>query len=92
MAMYAVGVIPLIKLAQSKVSRKDDIQGWLADDAQAVGTLEALRDWFDVIIEQGPLYGYYVNPEKSQLIVKPHCMEKAREIFKRYWSEDRAAC
>ena len=55
---------------------------WLADDATGAGKLRALRRWWDAIIEIGARYGYYVNEDKSWLILKdPELLELAREIF-----------
>ena len=40
-----------------------------ADDATA-GELYTLRSWWNKLKEIDPLYGYFVNPTKTWLIVK----------------------
>ncbi len=56
MSFYAMGTIPLIK----ELHEKSEIrQVWYADDATEVGSVLALRDWWDVINSRGPDYGYY---------------------------------
>ena len=82
MAMYALGIIPLIKEAQTHVPNKQDFQGWLADDSQAVGRLTALKQWWDAICEKGPRYGYFPKPGKSYLVVKPDKIDEAKKVFK----------
>lgn len=82
MAMYALGVIPLIKECQGKLEDLDDFQGWLADDSQIVGKLESIRKWWDTLCENGPKYGYFPNARKSYLVVKPKFMDRAKQLFK----------
>ena len=63
-----------------KVARHPNFR--LADDATAVGKLEALRMWWDEITEMGTRFGYYVNASKSCLILKSQELaSKAAEIF-----------
>ena len=78
MAMYSLGILPLINLADMD----DIIQCWYADDANAAGNLTGLLDWFSLVQTQGPAFGYYVNPEKCNLIVKEEHLEEAQELFK----------
>ena len=40
-----------------------------------------MRKLYDVILERGPLYGYFMQPKKCILIVKEGRDEKAREFF-----------
>ena len=77
MAMYAIGTQPL-------VCRLDGIakQVWYADDSAAGSSLERIRRWWDLMVEIGPLYGYFPNGSKTHVLAKPHCVEEAREIFK----------
>jgi hypothetical protein len=76
MAMYAVATIPFIHTLHGILS-----QVWFADDAQGVGSLTALRAWWDKILQLGPKYGYFPKATKTHLVVKPHLVEKARAIF-----------
>ena len=60
MAMYAIGTLPLIRRLNQKIQ-----QVWYADDTTAGGQLLPLREWWNVLREIGPEYGYFVNPTKS---------------------------
>ena len=67
MSLFALATLPILqKLEQQDLAH----QVWLADDATAVGTIERLRSWWDLIVREGLKYGYYVNAGKSCLIVK----------------------
>ena len=52
-----------------------------ADDITGDGQLIALKVWWDTITHFGPYLGYYVNPGKSWLIVKPEKAVEANVIF-----------
>ena len=77
MAMYAVATVPLIEKLQSTSTK----QVWYADDATAGGTLLNLKAWWTVLSSSGPSYGYFVNPGKTWLIVKPQREHDAKELF-----------
>ena len=79
MAMYALAVTLLICSLchhQANVS-----QVWFADDATAAGQLTPLLNWWKYLQVQGPHYGYFPNPAKNHLIVKPHLLISATELF-----------
>ena len=40
-----------------------------------------LRNWWDRLTEKGPHFGYYLNPAKSILVVKPEFLNDATRIF-----------
>ena len=80
MAIYAVGIMPLIWRLQVDCDEQHQI--WFADDASATGSLNNLRSWWDKIIESGPSYGYYANPSKTVIIVKKEKLEEARALFR----------
>jgi len=61
MAMYAVGILPLINQLQSS----DANQVWFADDATAGGCLEQLHEWWVKLNNLGPPFGYFPNPSKT---------------------------
>ena len=46
-----------------------------------MGTLQSLRDWWDELLSRGKDYGYYANPYKSWLIVKPEVLTNAKSMF-----------
>lgn len=58
-AMYSIGILPLIKRLGSIVK-----QIWYANDSAAASTLDNLKSWLLKLNEIGPQYGYYVNPKK----------------------------
>ena len=77
MAMYALATVPLINATATPETN----QVWFADDATSGGRLKTLRQWWDLLCEHGPDYGYNVNPPKSWLIVKPSLVSSAVEVF-----------
>ena len=40
-----------------------------------------LRQWWDRLNQLGPKFGYFVNPKKTNLQVKPHLLSEAQLIF-----------
>ena len=54
----------------------------LADDITGAGTLVNLKKWWSTIIFEGLKLGYYVNEDKSWLIVKKkNLLNEAQQIF-----------
>ena len=78
MAMFALATIPLISILLEERCK----QTWFADDAASGGTLINLRSWWDTLVERGPSFGYYPNPLKTYLMVKPDKRDLAEKIFK----------
>ena len=78
MAMYSIGVTPLINDLQGPHVR----QVWFADDATAGGSLTGLHKWWSELQSLGPSYGYFVNASKTWLIVKPEYLDVARELLR----------
>ena len=79
MAMYSLGILPLI----SKADIEDVMQAWYADDGNSAGTTSGLFDWYQTVTTHGPGFGCHVNPKKSVLIVKEQHLAKAEEMFGR---------
>ena len=77
-AYYSLGIQPIVE-ELNKV--EDNKQIWYADDAGTGGKLNALKEWWDKLTDIGPRYGYFPNPSKTWLIVKPEYMEDAEAIF-----------
>ena len=53
MAMYALAVVPLLR----SIHTDGASQVWFTDDASGSGILNALRQWWDCLIQQGPAFG-----------------------------------
>ena len=69
MALYAVATVPLIQRLQE--SHDQVRQAWYADDDAAGGSITCLADYWADIQRIGPGYGYYPNPKKTVLLLKP---------------------
>ena len=82
MAVYALGVKPLIDTLAEKVEPDDCKQVWYADDNTTAGSLTGLKKWCNVLDEAGPKYDYFPKPCKSMLILKsPYLQQDASKIF-----------
>ena len=68
MLMYSIGVHPLISRLKDPAMHT---QNWYADDSSYAGRFQAIRNWFLSRLETGPAYGYFAEPTKSVVIVKP---------------------
>ena len=80
MAWYSLSTTTLITRLHEKDPNVKQV--WLADDASAAGKLLNLKDWYQDLEKDGKPHGYYVNGEKSWLIVKTKELESvAKEIF-----------
>lgn len=78
MLMYAIGILPLIKLCKNK---NNYIQNWYADDSACVGKLDKILEWFKKLTKEGPRYGYFPEPTKSYLIIKEGLKDIAEQKF-----------
>ena len=56
-------------------------QVWFADDAAAGGSLKALQQFWNLLVRNGPAYGYFPKPSKSFLVIKPGRHADAKHIF-----------
>ena len=54
---------------------------WYADDASCGGNLSRLHTYFKRLQELGPVWGYFPEPSKSELIVPEKILAKATEDF-----------
>ena len=79
MAMYALGVKPLI---ETMCTVNEARQVWFADDCTTSGSVLQLSHWWEALLTYGPQYGYHPNATKTTLLVKPDYLEEARHLFK----------
>jgi hypothetical protein len=79
MAMYALAISPLINSLNEKAPNASQV--WFADDSNAAGSLEALRNWWQHLADIGPEYGYFPNARKITIVVKEECLDRAKERF-----------
>ena len=56
-------------------------QAWFAEDAASGGRLVGLQAWWDRLNTHGPLYGYFPNCGKTNLVVMAQHVEKARSVI-----------
>ena len=77
MDFYSIGILRLIEMAETP----ETTQVWYADDANNAGKLTGLLAWFDKVTTVGPSFGYFVNPSKCHLIVKPEFLDHATRLF-----------
>jgi len=54
---------------------------WFANDVSAGGKLDGLKQWWEKVRTEGPKFGYYPNPNKTWIVVKEGCYEKAVDSF-----------
>eukprot|EP00919_Chromeraceae_sp_WS-2016_P038378 GHVR01091609.1.p1 GENE.GHVR01091609.1~~GHVR01091609.1.p1 ORF type:complete len:110 (-),score=28.25 GHVR01091609.1:8-337(-) len=56
-------------------------QCWFADDSSAAVPLNELREWFELLRQEGPKFGYYPEPNKCKIIVNQNCIAEAKETL-----------
>ncbi len=82
MALYALGIKPLVDHLAQTVNTDKCAQCWFADDSSSAGSLLEVKKWWDELYITGPKYGYYPLPKKTVLIVKEEHLSAAEEIFR----------
>ena len=78
MFMYAVSFLPLISSLDHLYQLT---QVWYADDASACGNLDSSREWFYILKERGPTFGYFPEPSKSFLVVYDEQLSRTTDAF-----------
>ena len=79
MAIYGIGVTPLINILIDIVvtSTKSQVRVLAyADDFSAAGKLDDLRKWRDTLTIICPKFGYYPEPTKTWLVIKPYASQQ----------------
>ena len=75
---YSLSILPILKELACTACK----QILCADDDAAAGLLKLLKLWWDSLTKVGPGLGYFPNPKKTWLVVKPEFLNEATEIFK----------
>ncbi|XP_066921132.1 uncharacterized protein [Clytia hemisphaerica] len=81
MAIYALGITPMMNIMLMAIADKHNKMVGFADDITAAGDIQSLKQWWDLLLEIGPAYGYFPQPSKSWLIVKETKLTEATEVF-----------
>ena len=81
MAICAIGITHILDMMLAAMQNDHSKMVGFPDDVTASGYLEALRRWWDTLMQIGPNYGYYAQPTKSWLIVKENKLEEATWVF-----------
>ena len=83
MALYALGIKPLVSKLACCVPSEHCKQSWYADDSSAAGKIFAIKKWWDTLTTLGPKFGYFPKPQKTALLVKtPQAAIDAAEVFR----------
>ena len=82
MIVYGIGILPLIK--NIKMEIPDVTQPWYAGNSGALGTFSRLETYYDSLTRQGPEWGYYPEPSKSVLIVRPENLKAGKNFRARH--------
>ena len=79
MAMYSLGIIPLIMRMSEIPSTR---QVWYADDSSVCSSIDSLLSWWQRLTEVGPSFGYFPIPSKTWLLVKDDFKQRTEELFR----------
>ena len=79
MALYGVALTPLAEHLRRNVP--EVLTPWYADDAAGAGLVDGCAEALRFLIEYGPNYGYYPEPEKSYFICTKAQEAQAKAAF-----------
>ena len=80
MALYALGILPLLTFMKKGCEEYNIRHAAYADAISVVGKLKELRLWWNNVTEYGPLLRNYPEPSKYWLIVKMHTVSEPKII------------
>ena len=78
MCFYAIALIPLIRSLRGQGRW---VQSWYADDSACIGPLDKVKEWFRMLLERGPSFGYFPEPAKCVVVVDPRFKDTAVAMF-----------
>lgn len=80
MHLYGLASLPLIRELRTRMSSPDCelVQSWYADDSTAMGPAPQVCQWFSLLCELGPKYGYVPQPQKTTVATRPTIQDQAR--------------
>ena len=78
MMFYAIATLPLVQALRGDGSW---FQSWYGDDSVCTGPLADIHCWLDRLLLLGPSYDYFTEPCKSYLVVAPHKVSLASDVF-----------
>ena len=81
MALYATGTVPLVYPVTDSNQEDTPKRFLYADGGAGAGTLDGILRWWTQLQKEGPPLGYFPNPSKTWLIVKPGHMERVKNVF-----------
>ena len=94
MMFYAVGLLPLnpklkegsifvIELKKNQILNNEASwkQNWYADDSGCASDLKSVLAWLKLLMEEGPKFSYFPEPDKSYLVVHPNQVDEAKLLF-----------
>ena len=83
MGAYALGITPLIQFLSEFIfiSEHRSKEVAFAYDLTVAGKASEIKAYWDILQQQGHLFGYFPKPSKSYLIVKEQHYDKAVDIF-----------
>ncbi|KAL7533156.1 hypothetical protein ACHAXR_005075, partial [Thalassiosira sp. AJA248-18] len=82
MSIYGVGLMPLASRMRTAIP--DALQPWFADDAAGAGKAINNARCLNFLMEHGPKYGYFPEPDKCWYICKAEDEEVAKGAFQQF--------
>ena len=83
MGANSLGVTPLIHFLNEFIfineHRSKEVA--FADDFTVAGKASEIKAYWDILQQQGPLFGYFPKPSRSYMIVKEQHYNKAVDVF-----------
>ena len=77
MAIYAIRITPMLDMTLIAMQNGHNKVLGLANDVTTSESPEALKRWWNTLMQIDPNYGYYLQPTKSCLIFKENKLEEA---------------